>query len=256
VAIRQTNLHYAEGALLIMAVAAALFASVTTTYAGTPLVINPAVCFSFAALLSYGLLPAIAAQLASVAVVEWRTGPSPLHAVAKAVQFSASLLAAAAVLAIPGHGPQVHPASWTTLVGVRRDSRHRRVLLTYVGAGLLLELAARGLPRFPVLARDHVGFLLLFKAALLALGPFIAIAAEVNVALLPLVLIPLAAVQLMARLSADRDRESRLDPLTSLANRTVLKESFDRMAAESQRSRLRPTRSASRRRSRQVQERQ
>jgi len=54
----------AEVALLIMAVAAALFASVTTTYAGTPLVINPAVCFSFAALLSYGLLPAIAAQLA------------------------------------------------------------------------------------------------------------------------------------------------------------------------------------------------
>ncbi len=226
----------AEFALVIMAVAAGLFASVTTTRGGTTLVINPAVCFSFAALLSYGLLPAIVAQLASVAIVEWRTGPSPLRAVAKALQFSASLLAAAAVLVITGHGPQVDPASFATLAGAFAViAAIVAWLLIYVGLGLLLQLAARGLPRFPVLAPDHLGSLLLFKAALLALGPFLAVAAEVNVALLPLVLIPLAAVQQMARLSADRDRESRLDPLTSLANRTMLKEYFDRIAAESER---------------------
>ena len=226
----------AELALVIMAVAAGLFATVTTTPSGTTLVINPAVCFSFAALLTHGLVTAIVAQLASVAVVEWRTGPSPLRGVAKAVQFSASLLAAAAVLNIAGYGPQVDRSAWANLAGsVAVLAAIVAWLLTYVGAGLLLQVAARGLPRFPVLARDHLGFLLFFKAALLALGPFLAIAAEVNVALLPLVFIPLAAVQQMARLWADRDRESRLDPLTSVANRTMLKESFDRMAAESER---------------------
>ena len=176
------------------------------------------------------------AQLASVAVVNWRTGPSPLRGVAKALQFSASLLAAAAVLNIAGYGPQVDRTAWANLAGAMAViAAIVAWLLTYVGAGLLLQFAARGLPRFPVLARDHLGFLLFFKVALLALGPFLAIAAEVNVALLPLVLIPLAAVQQMARLWADRDRESRLDPLTSVANRTMLKESFDRMAAESER---------------------
>ena len=226
----------AELALVVMAIAAGLLASVTTTPSGTTLVINPAVCFSFAALLTHGLVTAIVAQLASVAVVEWRTGPSPLRGVAKALQFSASLLAAAAVLNIAGYGPQVDRSAWANLAGsVAVIAAIVAWLLTYVGTGLLLQVAARGLPRFPVLARDHLGFLLFFKAALLALGPFLAIAAEVNVALLPLVFIPLAAVQQMARLWADRDRESRLDPLTSVANRTMLKESFDRMAAESER---------------------
>src|SRR6185369_5722461 len=97
----------------------------------------------------------------------------------------------------------------------------------------------RGPPVFRVMVKDHLGFLLLSKAALLALAPLLAFAAEVNVAFLPLVLVPLAAVQQMARLSAERDRESRLDPLTSLPNRTMLQESFDRMASEPDRS-LRP----------------
>jgi len=226
----------AELALVIMAVAAGLFASVTTTRSGTTLVINPAVCFSFAALLTHGLVTAIVAQLASVAVVDWRTGLSPLRGVAKALQFSASLLAAAVVLNIAGFGPQVVRSAWASLAeAMAVIAAIVAWLLTYLGVGLLLQVAARGLPRFPVLARDHLGVLLFLKAALLALGPFLAIAAEVNVALLPLVLIPLAAAQQMARLWADRDRESRLDPLTSVANRTMLKESFDRMAAESER---------------------
>jgi len=223
-------------ALVTMAVAAGLFASVTTTRGGITLVINPAVCFSFAALLTHGLVPAIVAQLASVAVVDWRPGPSPLRGVAKALQFSASLLAAAAVLNITGYGPQVDPGAWATLAGALVVvAAIVAWLLTYVGVGLLLQLATRGLPRFPVLAGDHLGFLLFSKAALLALGPFLAVAAEVNVAILPLALIPLAAVQQMARLSAVRDRESRLDPLTSLANRTMLREYFGRLAVESER---------------------
>jgi diguanylate cyclase len=222
--------------LIIMAVAAGFFASVTTTPSGTTIVINPAVCFSFAALLSYGLAPAILAQLASVAVVYWRTGRSQLDGVRKAVQFSASLLASAVVIYAVGFGPDVSTGRWATLTGALVVlAAIVAWLVTYVGVGLLLELSNRGSARFHVLVEDHLGFLLLSKAALLALGPFLSFAAAVNVAFLPLALIPLAAVQQMAHLSAERDRESRLDPLTSLANRTKLKESFDRMVSEPER---------------------
>jgi diguanylate cyclase (GGDEF)-like protein len=234
------NLIAPQVGLIIMAVVAGFFASVTTTRAGTTLVINPAVSFSFAALLSYGLAPAILAQLTSVVVVYWRTGRSLLDGAGKAVQFSASLLAAAGVIGLAGFGPHTSIGSWASLTSALVViGAIVAWLVTYVGVGLLLGLANRGPPVFRVLVKDHLGFLLLSKAALLALAPLLAFAAEVNVAFLPLVLVPLAAVQQMARLSAERDRESRLDPLTSLPNRTMLQESFDRMASEPDRS-LRP----------------
>jgi diguanylate cyclase (GGDEF)-like protein len=73
----------------------------------------------------------------------------------------------------------------------------------------------------------------------LAIGPFLAVAAHFNPALMPLVLVPLIAVQQMGRLAIDRDRASRLDPLTSLANRLLLRESFDRLAARCDHPRIR-----------------
>jgi diguanylate cyclase (GGDEF)-like protein len=221
-----------EAALIIMAIAAGFFASVTTTATGPTIVINPAVCFSFAALLSYGLAPAIIAQLASVVVVHWRTDRSLRHSLEKAVQLCAAILAAAGVIDVLGFGARTGTAWWATPTGALAVvAAVATWLVIYVGVALLLEFINRGQSGFRALLRDHLTFLVLSKAALLALGPFLALAAEVNVALLPLALIPLAAVQQMARLSADRDRASRRDPLTSLANRTMLQESFGRMAS-------------------------
>jgi diguanylate cyclase (GGDEF)-like protein len=236
----EPNVIRPEVGLIIMAIAAGFLATVTTTPAGTTFVINPAVCFSFAALLSYGLAPAIVAQLASVVVIHWWTQQSLRRSLEKAMQFSVSLLAAAGVIDVVGFGSYASTGSWATPAGALVViAAIAAWLVTYVGVGLVVELANRGPPRFRALLRDHLGFLVLSKAALLALGPFLAFAADANVALLPLALLPLAAVQQMARLSADRDRESRLDPLTSLANRTMLQESFDRMASEPEKS-LRP----------------
>jgi diguanylate cyclase (GGDEF)-like protein len=149
-----------------------------------------------------------------------------------ALQFSAALLAAAGVLHVLGFaGASTH--AWTTIyAALAVGAAIAAWLVAYVALGLLLELVPPDVPGFRNLVRDHIGFLLLAMAALLALGPFIAFTASVNAALLPLALIPLVAVQQTARLSAGRDRESRLDPLTMLANRTMLRESFDRMASE------------------------
>ena len=55
----------------------------------------------------------------------------------------------------------------------------------------------------------------------------LAVAAHINAAFVPLVFVPLYAVERMARLSAERDRMARKDPLTDLANRTGLQAAFD-----------------------------
>jgi diguanylate cyclase (GGDEF)-like protein len=222
-----------EVGLVIMTVVAGFLASVTTTHAGTTLVVNPAVCFSFAALLSYGLRPAIVGQLASVAVVYAWTGLSLVRSIAKALQFSVSLIASWGILQVSGVHGVVSLRAWTTLPSVLVViGAISAWLIAYVGSGLLLELSPRGVLGLRNLVSDQLGFLLFAKTALLAIGPFLAFTASTNVDFLPLALIPLVAVQQMARLSAGRDRESRLDPLTALANRTALKESFDRMASE------------------------
>jgi diguanylate cyclase (GGDEF)-like protein len=67
---------------------------------------------------------------------------------------------------------------------------------------------------------------LLFNAALVLLSPILAVAAHVNIGFVPLIFVPLYAVQRMAKLSTQRDRAARLDPLTGLANRGGLKAAF------------------------------
>ena len=58
----------------------------------------------------------------------------------------------------------------------------------------------------------------------------LAVTAHVNMAFVPLVFVPLFAVQRMARLSNERERAAGLDPLTGLANRAGLKARFDDLA--------------------------
>ena len=69
------------------------------------------------------------------------------------------------------------------------------------------------------------------------------VAAHVSAAFVPLVFVPLLAVERMARLSAERDRAARLDPLTDLANRTGLRGGLRRPARRG-RTRTRPRRLA------------
>jgi diguanylate cyclase (GGDEF)-like protein len=63
------------------------------------------------------------------------------------------------------------------------------------------------------------------------LSPVLAVAAHVNAAFVVLIFIPLYAVQRMARLSAERARVARVDPLTGLANRRALQHRFADMVA-------------------------
>jgi diguanylate cyclase (GGDEF)-like protein len=84
--------------------------------------------------------------------------------------------------------------------------------------------------------REDVPFQLSTSGVLLAFGPVVAVACSFSLLLLPLMLLPIAAVHRSARLAADRERESMSDGLTGLPNRLFLLERADRALESAERS--------------------
>ncbi|MGH3681824.1 MAG: putative bifunctional diguanylate cyclase/phosphodiesterase [Natronosporangium sp.] len=196
-----------------------------------PMVVCPTICFTFAILLCWGLGPAMLAQLPAVGLVAWRLRRPFIDAVAAWSQYLLAFLAAAAVLWIGQPDPfgrdgptNIGADAITVMVAVCAW------LAVYAGLELVHAVARGSSLRAPGL-RATVGNQALYKAALLLLSPVLAVAAHINIGFVPLVFVPLYAVQRMARLSADRDRAARLDPLTGLANRTGLRGGFDQLLA-------------------------
>jgi diguanylate cyclase len=212
-----------------LAVLVAWFAFVPPQGGMSWIVISPSVCFTFAILLCWGLGPAVVPQILAVAVSAWRVGQPFWPAVIRSGQLVLAFGAAYAVLLVG----EPDPFGKEGPINVVTD------VVTVVGAvaawlgtfSLLLALSSllwRGVT--PVrAARGTVGHHILYTAALLMLSPVLGVAAHVNVLFVPLVFVPLFAVQRMARLSDERDRAVRLDPLTGLANRAGLSARFDEL---------------------------
>jgi diguanylate cyclase (GGDEF)-like protein len=220
--------HHAEVWLVAgLAVLAGTQAFISAVPGGESVVICPTICFTFAILLCWGLGPAIIVQVLAVMVVAWRLRLPIAEVALVGGQYALAFAAAAAVLWLghpdPLHHVRMHDvvtdsvvilaavAAWLVVYGV----------LAYIGARLRTT-AARSRR-----AAGMVGYQVLFKAALLLLSPVLAIAADHNFVFLLMIFVPLYAVQRMARLSAERDRAARIDPLTDLTNRSGLKARFD-----------------------------
>ena len=180
-------------------------------------VVLPSICFTFAIALSWGLLPALAVQVAAVTVGSARMG----HPVRRTVH-----LAAQHTVALAGAGLVAE------LVGLRFDAEPGwvDVPLTVLAAGAwmlsrygLAALVAYGNAGDRRRRRPRRWAVELFAtAALLLLGPVVFAAAQVGPALVPLVLLALHAVHRMARSAGEYERAARTDPLTGLPNRRAL----------------------------------
>jgi diguanylate cyclase (GGDEF)-like protein len=214
--------------MLGLAMLAGAASFVTARPGGDPIIICPTMCFTFAILLCWGLGPAAIAQIAAIVVVAWRHRLRAWNSMIAGGQYILSFTAAHAVLLLGDPDP----------FGLHRPPdllRDAASTVGAVGAWLvmfgLLTVADQYLRNGwrPRQTASAVGDQILFKAALLLLSPVFAVAAHVNVAFVPLVFVPLYAVERMARLSAERDRAARLDPLTGLANRVGLKARFDEL---------------------------
>jgi diguanylate cyclase len=207
-------LRHAPVAFWLMAVLAMLSdARPFTPSGGRPLSpVFPSVCFSFAALVSWGVGPAVLVATAAVAVSAVRLGHRPWRLAFNAAQYALAFVAAGPWLA-------GHPG------GVAGALRTFAAAASWFAVNYCLVAGAVWL-RFGGgwwwLLRRTAPYEALSTGALLLLGPVLSAAAYRSPALIPFVLVPLYAVSRMARLSRDQERLARLDPLTGLLGRKGL----------------------------------
>ena len=214
-----------------LSIAAAAVAFVTYSPSGAIIVITPTVSFTFAIMLSWGLGPAVATQVAAAAIVTWTRRLPVVGAIIASAQLTLSLLLAELVIIVGD--PDILPEG----INSRDVSNAVAVvaaiavwLATYCATTALAGGIGRHLRALPVRS-TALGYALLFNAALIVLSPILSSTAQANPVFVPLLLIPLLAVQLMARLAAERDRLTDLDPLTGLANRSLLLRWFEQVAS-------------------------
>ncbi|MFI5888963.1 putative bifunctional diguanylate cyclase/phosphodiesterase [Actinoplanes sp. NPDC051513] len=183
-------------------------------------VILPSICFTFAIALAWGVVPALAVQVAAVAVAGVRMRQAVRRTFHLAVQHAVALGAAAGVAALV-----------SLRIGPRPDWDDA-VLTVAAAAGWILARygLAAGVARLGSHRRRRPrgrrrGVEVLAAGALLLLGPVVLATAQVGLAFVPLVLLALHAVHRMVRSAGESERAARVDELTGLPNRRALQAS-------------------------------
>ncbi len=212
---------------LALLAASLAFASVDAR--GAAMVLCPVLAFSFAILLCWGLGPAILVQTMATATVglRLRKGFDAIRSVA--TWYALAMGAAYGVLAI--HHPQ--PFGATSISGHIADA----AFIVLAAAAWLAVYLAQVVIDIRLSddtvrwrrVRDWLAPQTLFLGALLLLSPVLAVAVQTNLALVLLIMLPIYAVQKMARLSAEKDLTAWSDPLTGLANRRGLQRAYSDM---------------------------
>jgi diguanylate cyclase len=182
-------------------------------------VILPSICFTFAIALAWGVVPALAVQLAAVTVAGVRLRHPVRRTFHLAVQHAVALGAAAAVAALVSLRIGPRPDWDDALLTVAAASAWilARYGLAALVARSMSERRDRRLRRL-----RQLGVEVLATAALLLLGPVVLATAQVGLAFVPLVLLALHAVHRMVRSAGEYERAARLDVLTGLPNRRAL----------------------------------
>ncbi|MET0492345.1 MAG: GGDEF domain-containing phosphodiesterase [Actinoplanes sp.] len=183
-------------------------------------VILPSICFTFGILLSWGFVPALAVQLAALAVAAIRMRQPVRRVLHLSLQHMVALAGAAAVAGLVGLRIAAEPHWDDALLTVL-------VAAAWMAARYGVDnLVARWTTERRRPRRAGRWELELFAtAALLLLGPVVLAAAQVGLALVPLVLLALHAVHRMVRSAGEHERAARVDALTGLPNRRALQNS-------------------------------
>ena len=226
----------AMGAPLAMIVAVVVLSElrpvVMTRLVGNPVSITLA--FVFATMYVWGIAPACSSLpgLSSSAELLQR---KPLWKLMFNVgQYSLSLSAAWFVLVVAG----VTPTPFAPQTGLSGSDLWwivgSWVVYHLVNLALVAGLAAAGGQTWWESFSEEFWFYTVSVAAVLALAPLIAVVAvadERSWVLLPLLLVPLLAVQKAAEMSREREHQALHDPLTGLPNRVLLSDRIDQALA-------------------------
>ncbi|HEY2671758.1 MAG TPA: EAL domain-containing protein [Rugosimonospora sp.] len=184
------------------------------------------ICFTFAALLIWGIGPAVLVQTVAVAASSARMRYKPWRAAFNAAQYAVAFGAAALVLALAGAEPlaRANRPGWSAAM-IALAAAATWFVANYALVTWAVWLRFDG--SFWGLLRHTVGYEALSTGALLLLGPVLVGAVDLSPALIPFVLVPLYAVNQMARLYTAHNRLATRDSLTGLANRERLMAEVD-----------------------------
>ncbi len=176
--------------------------------------------FAFAIFLSFGAVPALAAQVVASLLADLAQRKSPQKALFNVSQYGLawSLAAIAHHLVL---GSSVGLAADTVLTWRWAAAAAAAAITFYLANGVLIGLVVAISAGSP--AREYVVKSLRNEATsnlvLLALSPIVVIVADRSLWVLPLLLLPVLDVYHSAAVSAAKDHQSRHDSLTGLPNR-------------------------------------
>jgi diguanylate cyclase (GGDEF)-like protein len=181
----------------------------------------PSICFTFAILLMWGFAAAVVVQTAAVVASSARLRHRPWRAAFNASQYALAFGAAALMLSVADGAPFApggRPAWGDVCVAFGAAAVWFVVNYALVSGAVALRF---GGSYWGVLRRNMVDDLLA-TGSLLVLGIVLVGATRASAALVPLIIVPLIALNRMARLAGEQERVAHSDPLTSLANRKAL----------------------------------
>ncbi len=228
------------GEPLVMIVAIIVLAElrpiVMTRLVGNP--VSFSLAFIFAAIYLWGIYPALLLFAVSTVLSEILQRKPFWKLIFNVGQFSLSLAAAWIVMLVAGVRPTAEDPLTTFDAGdlwwiVATWAVYHLVNLALVAN--MIDDQSTWWENFT----DEFWFYTISTVAVLALSPFIAIVAVASVhswTLLPLLLLPLLAVQKAAEMSRQQEHQALHDPLTGLPNRLLLNDRIDQALARSQRT--------------------
>ena len=190
--------------------------------------ITPSAGFAFAILLFSGAQAAMVSVAVACAVAAAVDRRGPVRGTLAGARYVLTLSGAATLLTI-GIRSSVTTGAVSINVGTELPVAASAGAFFVVWAGLsaLSQAILEGLPPLAYLSRDF-GYQATTAGIVMAVAPLAAVAAERTVAVIPLLLVPLASVYRSASIAAAREHDALHDHLTGLPNRSHFAASLER----------------------------